>query len=57
LKFDNGGSIDIMFSIRSAADVASTGETVNPVVYVGAALLLAAAAAFVANRKLAKKES
>ena len=57
LKFDNGGSIDIMFSIRSAADVASTGETVNPAVYVGAALLLAAAAAFVANRKLAKKES
>ena len=57
LKFDNGGSIDIMFSIRSAADVASTGETVNPAVYVGAALLLAAAAAFVVNKKLAKKES
>ena len=46
-----------MFSIRSAADVASTGETVNPVVYVGAALLLAAAAGFVVNKRFAEKES
>ena len=57
VKFDNGGSIDIMFTIKNASDVPATGETISPVVYVGSAMLLVAAAAFVVNKKLAKKES
>ncbi len=57
VKFDNGGSIDIMFTIKNASDVPATGETISPVVYVGSAMILAAAAAFVVNKKLAKKES
>ena len=57
VKFDNGGSIDIMFTIKNASDVPATGETISPVVYVGSAMILVAAAAFVVNKKLAKKES
>lgn len=56
VKFVNGGSIDIMFTIKNASDVPATGETISPVVYVGSAMILAAAAAFVVNKKLAKKE-
>ncbi len=57
VKFDNDVTMDIVFTIRNAADVPASGESVSPAAYVGLAMVLLAGAGFVVNKKLGKKES
>lgn len=57
VKFDNDVTMDIVFTIRNAADVPASGESVSPAVYVGIAMVVLAAAGFVVNKRMAKKES
>ena len=57
VKFDNDVTMDLVFTVRSAAEVPASGESVSPAVYVGIAMVLLAGAGFVVNKKLGKKES
>ena len=57
VKFDNGVTMDIVFTVKAATPVPASGELVSPVVYVGFAIILLAGAGFVVNKKLGKKES
>ena len=55
--FDNGVTMEIKFTIRDAADVPASGESISSTLYVGAAMLLLAGAGFVVSKRLARKES
>ena len=55
--FDNGVTMEIKFTIRDAADVPASGESISSALYIGAAMLLLAGAGFVVSKRLAKKES
>lgn len=55
--FDNGVTMEIKFTIRDAADVPASGESISSALYIGAAMLLLAGAGFVVCKRLAKKES
>ena len=55
--FDNGVTMEIKFTIRDAADVPASGESISSALYIGAAMLLLAGAGFVVSKRLARKES
>ncbi len=55
--FDNGVTMEIKFTIRDAAEVPASGESISSALYIGAAMLLLAGAGFVVSKRLAKKES
>ena len=55
--FDNGVTMEIRFTIRDAADVPASGESISSALFIGAAMLLLAGAGFVVSKRLAKKES
>ena len=55
--FDNGVTMEIKFTIRDAADVPASGESISSALYIGAAMLRLAGAGFVVSKRLAKKES
>ncbi len=55
--FDNGVTMEIKFTIRDAADVPASGESISSALYIGVAMLLLAGAGFVVSKRLAKKES
>lgn len=57
VKFDNGVTMDLVITIKDAADVPASGESVSAAAYVGVAMVVLAAAGFVVNKRLAKKES
>ena len=57
VKFDNGVTMDLVIIIKDAADVPASGESVSAAAYVGIAMVVLAAACFVVNKRLAKKES
>lgn len=57
VKFDNGVTMDLVITIKDAADVPASGESVSAAAYVGIAMVVLAAACFVVNKRLAKKES
>ncbi len=57
VKFDNGVTMDLVITIKDAADVPASGESVSAAAYVGIAMVVLAAAGFVVNKRLAKKES
>ena len=57
VKFDNGVTMDLVITIKDAANVPASGESVSAAAYVGIAMVVLAAACFVVNKRLAKKES
>lgn len=57
VKFDNGVTMDLVITIKDAADVPASGESISSALYIGAAMLLLAGAGFVVSKRLAKKES
>lgn len=57
VKFDNGVTMDLVITIKDAADVPASGESVSAAAYVGVAMVVLAAACFVVNKRLAKKKS
>ena len=57
VKFDNDVTMDLVFTVRAATDVPASGESVSAAVYVGIAMVVLAAAGFVVNKRMAKKES
>ena len=57
VKFDNGVTMDLVITIKDAADVPASGESISSALYIGAAMLLLAGAGFVVSKRLARKES
>lgn len=57
VKFDNGVTMDLVITIKDAADVPASGESVSAAACVGVAMVVLAAACFVVNKRLAKKKS
>lgn len=57
VKFDNGVTMDLVITIKDAADVPASGESVSATAYIGIVMVVLAAACFVVNKRLAKKES
>lgn len=57
VKFDNGVTMDLVFTVKDAAEVPASGESISAAVYVGIAMVVLAAAGFVVNKRMAKKES
>ena len=57
VKFDNDVTLDLVFTVRAATDVPASGESVSAAVYVGIAMVVLAAAGFVVNKRISKKES